>query len=278
MDPGPEPEPEEVEQHRSPRTRVGNLWGLALRSRSSRLRKDSMQSSTTTTSDSHGSGAPLFDRHRSISPPPPPNRTETSPAPTLKAEELPATPNRIFRFFRSSSPNEGSSPLPSPKDTPGFPRVLSLNTGTNIVEEGENIRHRSLSISGTLTRSTSEPRRSFSAPHAGSPPRRSTTPVPPIQRLSMTLPSSNTPNNASTPPGATPVPQPATKNWFLQLLSQLDSPAASGSIEPPPPLPSRRRKGNVECLSYRTLDDRDMLRLDGRSDHRPVIGVYAIYV
>ena len=40
----------------------------------------------------------------------------------------------------------------------------------------------------------------------------------------------------------------------------------------------RPRKGDVVCLSYRTLDDRGMRQLEGRSDHRPVIGVYAIYV
>ena len=41
---------------------------------------------------------------------------------------------------------------------------------------------------------------------------------------------------------------------------------------------SRPRKGDVVCLSYRTLDDRGMRQLEGRSDHRPVIGMYAIYV
>jgi len=46
---------------------------------------------------------------------------------------------------------------------------------------------------------------------------------------------------------------------------------AESSSRPP-------RKGDVVCLSYRTLDDRGMRRLEGRSDHRPVIGVYAIYV
>ncbi|KAK0480241.1 inositol polyphosphate phosphatase [Armillaria novae-zelandiae] len=39
-----------------------------------------------------------------------------------------------------------------------------------------------------------------------------------------------------------------------------------------------RRKGDVICLSYDTLDDRGMRRLEGRSDHRPVIGSYAVYV
>jgi hypothetical protein len=49
--------------------------------------------------------------------------------------------------------------------------------------------------------------------------------------------------------------------------------ASAGSTES-----SRPRKGDVVCLSYRTLDDRGMRQLEGRSDHRPVIGVYAIYV
>jgi hypothetical protein len=48
---------------------------------------------------------------------------------------------------------------------------------------------------------------------------------------------------------------------------------ASASTESPRP-----RKGDIVCLSYRTLDDRGMRRLEGRSDHRPVVGVYAIYV
>lgn len=51
------------------------------------------------------------------------------------------------------------------------------------------------------------------------------------------------------------------------------APAAPAAAESPRP-----RKGDVVCLSYRTLDDREMRRLEGRSDHRPVIGVYAIYV
>lgn len=48
---------------------------------------------------------------------------------------------------------------------------------------------------------------------------------------------------------------------------------ASAATESP-----RHRKGDIVCLNYRTLDDRGMRRLEGRSDHRPVIGVYAIYV
>ena len=40
----------------------------------------------------------------------------------------------------------------------------------------------------------------------------------------------------------------------------------------------RPSKGDVECLEYDTLDDRAMRRLEGRSDHRPVIGSFAIYL
>ncbi|TFK40065.1 Endonuclease/exonuclease/phosphatase [Crucibulum laeve] len=47
----------------------------------------------------------------------------------------------------------------------------------------------------------------------------------------------------------------------------------TAEIPPPPP-----RKGDVVCLSYSTLDDRSMRRLEGRSDHRPVIGSYALYI
>ncbi|KAF8905008.1 hypothetical protein CPB84DRAFT_1845100 [Gymnopilus junonius] len=37
-------------------------------------------------------------------------------------------------------------------------------------------------------------------------------------------------------------------------------------------------KGDVTCLNYNTLDDRGMRRLEGRSDHRPVMGTYVVYV
>lgn len=38
------------------------------------------------------------------------------------------------------------------------------------------------------------------------------------------------------------------------------------------------RKGDVVCLGYDSLDDKAMRRLEGRSDHRPVIGSFAVYL
>ncbi|KAG8710463.1 hypothetical protein FRC11_004487 [Ceratobasidium sp. 423] len=46
----------------------------------------------------------------------------------------------------------------------------------------------------------------------------------------------------------------------------------------PAPDPQIRRRGDIICVSYGTLDDREMQRLGGRSDHRPVIGTYAVYI
>lgn len=46
-------------------------------------------------------------------------------------------------------------------------------------------------------------------------------------------------------------------------------------VSPPKPV---HQKGEVVCLGYSTLDDRQMRRLEGRSDHRPVIGSYAVYL
>lgn len=44
------------------------------------------------------------------------------------------------------------------------------------------------------------------------------------------------------------------------------------------PTTSKPRKGDVICLGYDSLDDKAMRRLEGRSDHRPVIGSFAIYL
>jgi len=41
---------------------------------------------------------------------------------------------------------------------------------------------------------------------------------------------------------------------------------------------NRPRKGDVVCFGYNSLDDRAMRRLEGRSDHRPVIGSFVIYL
>ena len=115
-----------------------------------------------------------------------------------------------------------------------------------------------------------------------------TTSVPLMQ--SRTLPSPNqdrwTPDALPTEPSpaltAAPTVTSPTSRWFgflpaflhregsMPTFSRPDSPIP---LDPPPP-----QRGTVVCLDYRSLDDVAMRRLEGRSDHRPVIGSYAIYI
>lgn len=74
---------------------------------------------------------------------------------------------------------------------------------------------------------------------------------------------------------------PVTSLWknfsFLPFLRDTLPQTGYPPIPDSPPalLP---RRGDVVCLGYNTLDDRQMRRLEGKSDHRPVIGAYALYI
>jgi len=89
-------------------------------------------------------------------------------------------------------------------------------------------------------------------------------------------------------PELDPQPVPAStgpRRWFsMQFLSVIHNLHASpspvtqtqqASPVPPPPV---HRKGDMICIAYETLSDKEMRRLEGRSDHRPVIGHYAVFV
>ncbi|KAF9007658.1 Endonuclease/exonuclease/phosphatase [Cyathus striatus] len=102
----------------------------------------------------------------------------------------------------------------------------------------------------------------------------STVPVP-------TAPDSSNPRDVSMPLGsgtnAANTGLGATWRFWPSLFSSTTPPhilEEISQVEPPLPVPN---KGDVLCLSYNTLDDRAMGRLEGRSDHRPVIGSYAVY-
>ena len=102
-------------------------------------------------------------------------------------------------------------------------------------------------------------------------------------------PSSLTTTTATTPHS---IISPRLRNtpsrrWFPNILPRVGS---QPHVQPPPTdTPAeetrskkqkvkRRRKGDVECLAYGTLDDESMARLRGKSDHRPIVGVYSICV
>jgi hypothetical protein len=73
---------------------------------------------------------------------------------------------------------------------------------------------------------------------------------------------------------------PSSNRWrffpFRRDTSQ--SIATQGSAVSTLNLVPHPAKGDIICLDYSSLDDRGMRLLEGRSDHRPVIGSYAVYL
>lgn len=72
-------------------------------------------------------------------------------------------------------------------------------------------------------------------------------------------------------------------NWLHSRNSTVvPDPLAGKADQPSSPAPTsvvpRRRKGEVVCLGYGTIDDVGMRQLEGRSDHRPAIFAAAVYV
>lgn len=105
--------------------------------------------------------------------------------------------------------------------------------------------------------------------------------MPPV--LSSPRPSSGHPNRTPELSDMQSTPPPASR-WFgfLPFINRDPTSHSRGPTASPTPDLARSspppRRGDVVCLSYRSLDDYGMRRLEGRSDHRPVIGSYAIYV
>jgi hypothetical protein len=119
-------------------------------------------------------------------------------------------------------------------------------------------------------------RRSFTDTHLdfGSP---DTSSIPTSPAMKSETPDTPPP---VPPKDSTPTP-PATTRWgrffpFRRDTSVSVATMSEGLHTPPGPAPPA--KGDVVCLSYRSLDDREMRVLEGRSDHRPVIGSYAVYI
>ncbi|KAG8854012.1 hypothetical protein FRB96_007875 [Tulasnella sp. 330] len=76
-----------------------------------------------------------------------------------------------------------------------------------------------------------------------------------------------------------PSPQSSTRRWIFPFGSSSREPTPTPPTVPLPQVEvAPHRRGDMVCLDYNTLDDRQMRRLEARSDHRPVVGDFAIYV
>ncbi|KAG8823897.1 hypothetical protein FRC18_010642 [Serendipita sp. 400] len=98
-------------------------------------------------------------------------------------------------------------------------------------------------------------------------------------------PASNLEGSAPHKPGESRPPVPALRrilSLFSDSFSMASSPPPVATPEPALPVygpaPKIYKRGEVRCLSYSTLSDREMRRLEARSDHRPVIGRFAVYI
>lgn len=242
MEPDPEPE-EPLDSHTRPRTRVGQFFVNAFRPLSTLGRKESSSS--------------------------------------VSSVETPIASQKLECIILSP---QASRPESIPDDAPPFSRFVSPTQPNNLRQSRSN---ESLSVmdKSKLRRRLSHDvnariRRSFSV--APSPSRSFTTPAEIIHRSPSPPPALA--EGKPLPPvplkddlSATPL---RWGRFFpFPFLSRDSAPNPNlqnqlpTSISAPSP-----RKGDVVCLSYDTLDDRGMRRLEGRSDHRPVIGSYAVYI
>ncbi|KAH9945499.1 DNase I-like protein [Epithele typhae] len=108
-------------------------------------------------------------------------------------------------------------------------------------------------------------------------------PVMPVSDTSPTLVSPiapDSPVDMRSPPHTISSPSAPVFKWLLPFLYRdghqtmgQPSDQATPSLQAPV-----HRRGDVVCLKYDTLDDQGMRKLEGRSDHRPVIGSYAVYI
>ncbi|KAJ3813593.1 inositol polyphosphate phosphatase, partial [Lentinula aff. lateritia] len=158
------------------------------------------------------------------------------------------------RFVYGNSSSLPFDTSPSEVKTPAANQLPSHN------EHGSSKVKRSFSSSSRKQFTTNIPERN---------PRRASTSAPPV-------PPDSSPYNASREPGSTP-----SKWRFFPFLYHNSTSSTSTDIISTPPTDlsiNVPRRGDLICLSYDTLNDRSMRRLEGRSDHRPVIGSYAVYL
>jgi hypothetical protein len=228
-----------VELYR-PRTRMSQFFANALRPLTNRGRQESMSST---------SSSELYPLPPESAPVTIPCSAHNEPLDILED----ATPfsrsvkrsrsNDVLRVAESPSPISPSSLARSKSSSSRYNLRRSVSAGQSAHSPSSPPTSRAPSYPSSPAKDTG---------HADLPP-----PVPPKDPM-LAIPS----------------------RWrFFPFLNR-DTPDAP--IEHGEPLISDHasppNKGDVICLSYSTLDDRGMRRLEGRSDHRPVIGSYAVHI
>jgi len=250
----PEPEPDDDGSevpHPKTRTRVGQL----IANFKIRYRKGSSSSCTSSELSNHDHAPPVPSRGEVSTPS---DSAPDSPMPTNVGGKGPIVFSRFVAPDISAPEVVRSSFVDNVNQTLGIGFLHSFPAG-RVQSEG---KHREPSRTGTTLGRPS--------PLSASPP-----PMEPV-------PTTTTTKNDQ-------VVRSGPTRWRFLPFFRGDSGQATATADPaltpvePTELTTssityRPSKGDVECLGYGSLDDRAMRRLEGRSDHRPVVGSFAIYL
>jgi hypothetical protein len=221
-----------------PRTRVSQFFVNALRPLTNRGRRES----TSSTSSSE------------LYPLPPENAYISTVSPTHgESTNVLDDASPFARFVKRSRSNDVLRATETP--SPTLPSLTRSKSSSSQYKQ-----HRSVSAGQSF--------HSQSSPSTCGMPSHSSSPAKDTGYVDLPHPTSPKDPTIDIP-----------SRWRLFPFLNRDAP--DSPIEHREPIPdhaSPPKKGNVICLSYNTLDDRGMRRLEGRSDHRPVIGSYAVYL
>ena len=192
---------------------------------------------------------------------------------SLNAEVVSAAKQDYFNRL-ATKPTTGNRPLSL--NIPKPPRMPIRTRSTEAVDQAQDDGHTSLRPPTQASDDTT---------------RVSSTHAPPTQKVweagsdSSSLPSVPVLRSDSFTESPPPVPPkdptpPSSNRWrffpfrrdTFQSIATQESAVSTIHCAPQP------AKGDIVCLDYSSLDDRGMRLLEGRSDHRPVIGSYAVYL
>ncbi|KAI5823039.1 DNase I-like protein [Schizophyllum commune Tattone D] len=268
----PDPDPEEEPEYTSRRTRVGQFLANAFRfsSRSRRGSVSSLATATGVTSITTGNAsANTTPTEQSLQSPLFSNVDYTAGPLSPRLAQTPTT---------AQVPTARQLDIPRTTSPPPLRNVRSSDNvlGARLAYERRSNLRRSFSASSSKAPTA---RRASGSVDLSSP---RSSDVSSSHSPEWTYPPTPSPLSPSANPmSPNPLQAPAPSRWrfFTNMFHDL----GSSSSEPPPPTPDAPppqpppRKGDVVCMSYRTLDDKQMRNLEGRSDHRPVIGTYAVY-
>ena len=184
---------------------------------------------------------------------PPDNAYISPPSPAHDESNVLDDASPFARFVKRSRSNDVLQATETP--SPTLPSLTRSKSSSSLYKQ-----HRS----GSASQSFHSP----SSPSTCGTPSHSSSPVKDTGHVDLLHPISHKEPTLAMP-----------SRWrFLPFFNRDVPDSPLEHREPTPDHVSPPKKGDVICLSYNTLDDRGMRRLEGRSDHRPVIGSYAVYI